>query len=100
MVFNSLKIKRKKLHRHIKDKVQIKLDSNQYSLLPSSRTAKPVPKNKAANMIPMKSILFHKYSFLSKSASFNTRTPMISEKGALTKNTNLHPISSLIQPPI
>ena len=80
--------------------MQIKFDSNQYSLLPSSKTAKPDPKNKAANIIPMKSILFHKYSFLSKSASLNTIMPMISEKGAFTKNTNLQPISSLIHPPI
>ena len=58
-----------KLNINITNNMQIKLDSNQYSLLPSSKIASPVPKNKAAKIIPIKSILFHRYSLSSKSAN-------------------------------
>ena len=55
-VFNSLKIKETKLKKHIILKVQIKLDSNQSALLPSSRIAKALPKKHASNPIHIKSI--------------------------------------------
>ena len=81
LVVNSLIIKSIKLIIKIVNNVHIKVDSNQYSRLPSSKIASPVPKNSAAKIIPIKSILFHKYSFSSKSANLYTPIPTKNEKG-------------------
>jgi len=51
-VESSLRIKRRKLIKHTMDKIQMRFDSNQYSLLPSSRTAKPVPKKVLLTRFP------------------------------------------------
>ena len=80
--------------------MQIKFDSNQSALLPSSSIAKALPKKQANKPIPIKSILFHKYSFSEKLENLKTITPSIKENGALIMNIKRHPNSSLIHPPM